>query len=99
MGFFDSVIYSTAEHQLTEIEVRRLVTYLHIPSLKGESEREKMVQNAILARRHSDGKVSLQQIYELLNTLKNQNTISKFVRDETMNALKVYYSEHFPAIT
>lgn len=96
MGFFNSVLYPIAEHQLIEQEVRRVVTYLTIPSLKGHDDTEKLLQQVILDRRHDGDKISLQQIYELLTKLKDQNTITKFERDETMRVLQRYFEDHFP---
>jgi len=97
MGFFNPVTYPTIEHPLIEEEVKRLITYLHIPSLKDQEAREKMIQQSILERRHNDGKISLQQIYELLTKMKDENIINKYNRDETMVVLKIYFTEHFPA--
>ena len=99
MGLFDfffSKRYPTAEHTLLEHDVRRLVTYLNIPSLRGEEQKERMLQQAILDRRHGDGKISLQQIYELLTKMKNNRTITVFERDQTMKVLQKYFQGHAP---
>ena len=92
MGFFSTILYSQEEHPLTEFEVRKFVTYLHVPTLEHHLEREKMVQDAILARRHSDGKISLQQIYETLTHMKDTNQITKYDREGIMKVLKQYLS-------
>ncbi len=92
MGWFTSVQYSMKEHPLTEFEVKKYVTYLHVTTLEHHPDREKMVQEAILARRHSDGKISLQQIYELLTHMKDTNQITKYDREGIMKVLKNYLS-------
>lgn len=93
MGFFDPVHYSTDEHFLPEHEVRRLVTYLHVPTLEPHLEREKLIQDALLARRHGDGKISLQQAYEVLTHLKDTSQITKYDRDGVMTVLKNFFSQ------
>ncbi len=92
MGWFSSVKYSQEEHPLTDFEVHKYITYLHAPTLEHHPEREKMVQDAILARRHADGKISLQQIYELLTHMKDTNQITKYDRDGIIKVLKNYLS-------
>ena len=93
MGFFTSVHYPIEEHHLTEIDVRRLVTYIHVPSLEHHMDREKLVQDAILDRRKGDGKISLEQIYELLTHLKDQNQITKYDRDGSMKVLQEHFAK------
>lgn len=94
MGFFDTVHYSQDEHPLTELEVRKHINTVHITSFHGNDKQERLVQDAILARRHSDGKISLEQIYDLLTAMKNKNEISKYDRDEVMRAMvKLYASK------
>ena len=91
MGFFSSVLYSTTEHELTEQEARRAVTYLQVPTLKQDQER--MVQEAILARRGGDGKISLQQIYEVLTGLKGANKISKYDREGVLKVMNKLFEK------
>ena len=93
MGFFDVVHYSQKEHPLTEIEVKHHITYIAIPTLSGHPEREKLIQDMILARRHSDGKISLQQIYELLTHLKDTNAITKYDREAVMPVLVTLFQQ------
>ena len=92
MSWFSSVKYPIEEHPLTETEVRKYVTYLHVPSLEHHQDREKMVQDEILARRKGDGKISLQQIYDLLTHMKDTNQITKYDRDGIMKVLQDYLS-------
>jgi len=66
MGFFGkTILYPTEEHYLSEKEVKLLVSPSHVPYLKQVEEGE--VRQAVLARRRADGKISLQQIYEVLS--------------------------------
>ncbi len=99
MGWFSSVKYSQEEHPLTEFEVRKYVTYLHVPTFEHHPEQAKMVQDAILARRNGDGKISLQQIYETLTHMKDTNQISKYDRDGVMKVLKNYLSTRTQVMT
>jgi uncharacterized protein (UPF0297 family) len=94
MGFFDTVKYSQEEHPLTELEVRKHINTVYIPAFHGSEKQERLVQDAILARRHSDGKISLEQVYDLLTVMKNRNEITKYDRDDVMRALvKLYASK------
>ncbi len=99
MGFFNSIHYSQDEHPLTEFEVHKYVTYLHIPTLEHHPDREKMIQDAILARRKGDGKISLQQMYELLTHMKETNQITKYDREGVMKVLKNYLSTRTSVMT
>lgn len=96
MGFFSTVKYPLAEHALTELEVQRLVTYIRVPTLEHHEEREKLIQKAILERRHGDSKISLQQIYELLTKLKDHNQITKYDREGVMKVLQTYLETRSP---
>lgn len=94
MGLFSffSKRYPTAERQITELEVRRLISELTVPTLQGENDKEQMIRQAILDRRRGDGKISLQQIYELLTKMKNQHQISEFDRAGIMKVLQTHFS-------
>ncbi|MDO8626243.1 MAG: hypothetical protein Q7K39_02155 [Candidatus Magasanikbacteria bacterium] len=93
MGFFSSVKYSTVEHYLTEHDVKRVITYIKIPTLASHPERDRLIQDAILGRRRGDGKISLQQIYDVLTSLKNANQITKYDRAEVMKEMKLFYEQ------
>ncbi len=95
MGLFgSSPLYSIVPHPFTEERIKKLITIAHIPYLK-ESE-EALIQQTIISRRHADGTISLQHIYEALKELKNQNKISLILRDKTMAVIKTYFDEQFP---
>ncbi len=94
MGLFSTIFgssakYSTKEHQLSELEIKKLVSHANVLSV-GKSD-ENIVEQAIIARRHSDGKISLQQIYETLLRLQNTYKIS---RQDKEGLMKVFV-EHF----
>ena len=95
MGFFGSffggIKYSQTEHYLSEIEIRKLVSTIHVNTLKqGEGS---LVEEAIITRRHGDGKISLQQIYETLTKLKNQHKISVQDREGLMREFQQHYGD------
>lgn len=80
MGLFSTIFgssakYSTQEHQLSELEIKKLVSHANVLSV-GKSD-ENIVEQALIARRGSDGKISPQQIYETLLRLQNTYKISK----------------------
>lgn len=93
MGFFDSYFgssskYSKDEHQLSSQKIKELVSRYKVQSL--DSTEEGLVENTIISRRRGDGKISLFQIYEALNKLKNQNKISQVDRDGVMRVFGDY---------
>jgi hypothetical protein len=83
MGFFDLILYSTKERYLTEEQIRKAVSEVAIPTLQGAEER--LVEEAVIARRGGDGKISLQQIYRILRDFELKNKISKYDRKNLMN--------------
>ncbi|OGH69891.1 MAG: hypothetical protein A3C90_00850 [Candidatus Magasanikbacteria bacterium RIFCSPHIGHO2_02_FULL_51_14] len=95
MGIFDTLFGSPAgnypqdEKSLSEVEIKKLVSRVHIRTLRqGE---EGLVEQAIAARRHGDGKISLRQIYEALTQLKNQGKISVYDRKGLMKMFEEYF--------
>ncbi|MSU75556.1 MAG: hypothetical protein EXS55_03525 [Candidatus Magasanikbacteria bacterium] len=82
MGFFSFNKYPTVEHYLSEMEIKKIVSEVAVQTLK--SSEEALVEQAVVARRHGDGKISLQQIYETLRSLVNKKKISKYDRDALM---------------
>lgn len=85
--------YSTHEHPLSELEIKKLVSPYNVDTLKQAEAIS--VEQAIVARRRGDGKISLQQIYETLTQMKNQNKISIQDRDGLLSDFERYFSEHF----
>lgn len=94
MSFFGfSHKYPIQEHPLSEFEIKKLVSPYHVATLK--QAEASLVEQAIVARRHGDGKISLQQIYETLTQMKNQGKISRQDRDGLMIDFQAYYNQHF----
>ncbi len=94
MGFFfSSNKYPTKEHQLSRQTIEALVSRTKVNSLDGAEEGE--VEEALDKRRGGDGKISLQQIYESLLKLKNQNKISPTDKDGLMRVFQDYFITEF----
>lgn len=91
--FGSSMQYPKIEHPFSEIEIKKLVSPYNVRTLK-QSEAG-LVEQAIIARRRGDGKISLQQIYETLTQLKNQHKISLQDRDGLMKDFEQYFNQHF----
>ena len=94
MGWFGPTIkYSTTEHQLSEFDIKKFVSHGKVMTLSPADE--SLIEKAIVARRHGDGKISLQQIYETLLQLFNQRRISKQDKEGVMKVFESYFIEHF----
>jgi hypothetical protein len=98
MGFFSSLFGSSAdkypqdEHQLSEYDIKKIINREHIETL--DDAQAQKVRIAILARRRGDGKISLRQIYEVLQHMVNTYVISKFDRDGVMKVMQKFFAEH-----
>ncbi len=98
MGFFSSYFggteYSTIAHPLTTDELNHLFWNTHHPNL---SEHQKhLVEDAILKKRDSSGKISLHHIHEILLDLsQHQHLISEFDRKDLQTIFKTYFDTHF----
>ncbi len=86
--FGSSIKYSIVEHQLSEFDIKKLVSHYKVKSL--DSNEEDLVEDTIIARRRGDGKISLQQIYEALTQMKDQNKISRQDRDGVMRVFEEF---------
>jgi len=91
MGIFSSNDYSTTEHHLSSEDIYRLISPERIPSLT--HEQEKLIEEAIRSKRHGDGKISLYQIHEALNSLLHQHLISENDKHGVMQVLKEYFEK------
>lgn len=94
-GLFGSACdrYSQHEHQLSAFDVRKLVSEVRVQTLKDNEETA--VEEAILARRHGDGKISLRQICETLRQLQNRRVISIYDRKGLMRVFEEHYKKRF----
>lgn len=102
MSFFSSLFgstikYSQTEHPFSEFDIKKIVSPYNVRTLK-QSEAG-LVEQAIIARRRGDGKISLQQIYETLMQLKNQNKISKQDRDGLMEDFEEFFSKWYTLVS
>lgn len=83
MSFFNSLLglksYSSYQFLLSREEIDDLVARSAISSLT--LDEEKIVENAIDARRLGDGRISMVQIDETLRSLENQGKISRNDRE------------------
>ena len=77
--FGPTIKYSRDLHQLTGEQVKHLMWHTHLVSVNQANK--DAVAAAVLAKRDSDDKISLQHIYETLTKLKNENRITKMDRD------------------
>lgn len=95
MAFFglfgSSAIYSQHEHYLPEEVIRHIVSYVRIPSLKQAEEKE--VQEAIKHRRDGDGKISVQQVYDVLKRMQKEHRISEYDRKGILKQVQEYFDE------
>lgn len=102
MGFFSYLWgtsqsrYPTVEHYLSEIEIKKLVSHLTVQSI--DSKDEGVIEPALVARRHGDGKISLRQISDTLKQLQNQNKISKYDREGLMRVFENYFNDKFGSV-
>ncbi len=90
--FGTSIQYSKTEHPFSEFDIKKLVSPYNVRTLQ-QSEAG-LVEQAIVARRRGDGKISLQQIYEVLTQLKNQHKISLQDRDGLMKDFEDHFSKY-----
>ncbi|MEK7065152.1 MAG: hypothetical protein AAB963_01775 [Patescibacteria group bacterium] len=86
-----TIRYSQVEHPFSEFDIKKLVSPYNVRTLK-QSEAG-LVEQAIVARRRGDGKISLQQIYETLTQLKNQLKISRQDRDGLMKDFEEFFNK------
>ena len=87
MGFFSSPAdkYPQEKHQLAEIDLKRWVTHEHIPTL--DQYQVELVRSAILHKREA-GKISLRNVYELLEHMVLKYEISTLDRDGVLRIIE-----------
>ena len=95
MSFFDALFgtpspYSQEEYQLSDLEVKQLVSRDRINTL--DATQEKLIERAVLDRRKGDGKISLRQIHELLRSLRFKHLISEFDEKKTMAVFEEFFA-------
>ena len=102
MGFF-SYLFGTgssssykldnSEHQISKIEIERLVSRMKIKSL--DINEEKLIEHIIEKRRLGDGKISLRQIDEVLRKLEYQKKISQYDRKGVVKVFSEFFESKF----
>lgn len=96
MGLFDSLFgknktYSQVQKPLSKEVILRLISRTRINTLDSHEETE--VEQALLAARKGDGKISLYEIEKLLHTMARDNRISENDRLALMRACVQYFNE------
>ena len=96
MSFFNELLsavfvnpkkkYSNIQQSFSTEEFRRLFRSIHMANLT-MNEKE-TVEDAIIARKGNDGKISLRQIYETLHHLRNEGKISKIDEQKLLEVFK-----------
>jgi len=90
--FFGTVFggqqYSTSEHFLSEIEIKKCVSREHVASLT--EEECSVIEQALIERRRGDGKISLAQIHEVLVKLESSHKISKYDKEGLMKVFRSF---------
>ena len=89
--FGSTIKYSQVERLFSEFEIKKMVSPYNVDTLNRPEAG--LVEQAIVARRRGDGKISLQQIYETLTQLKNQHKISLQDRDGLMKDFEEYFNK------
>ncbi|MFA6485950.1 MAG: hypothetical protein WCT40_01110 [Candidatus Magasanikbacteria bacterium] len=94
--FGPTIKYSQREHPLPTLDLKRLLMQVHIrPGTTVNDHDRDLAFESIEARRGSDGKISLQQIYEVLKKFKDQRALTKIDFQTLMKAFEEYYAGHF----
>ena len=92
MPWFSSNKYSQDEKQITSDRIKKLTSSVGLQTLSFTES--VIVTDAIIDKRGSDGDISLYQVYEVLNQLKNEGKISKYDRDGIMKRFEKYYIDN-----
>lgn len=90
--FFQTVFgghrYSTVSKSLSHEEILRLISQTRISSLT--QDQVKAVEDALIAGRNSEGKISLSHIDEVLKKLEYTRKISKYDREQVVKVFQSY---------
>ena len=92
MSWFSSNKYSQDEKQITSDRIKKLTSSVGLQTLSFTES--VIVADVIIDKRGSDGDISLYQVYEVLNQLKNEGKISKYDRDGIMKRFEKYYIDN-----
>ena len=92
--FGHSIKYSQEKHPISSLEIKKMVTTVHNLTLNhGE---ESAVEKSLIQRKESQGgKLSLENIYEILHKLMQENSISKIDYKKLLQIFVDYYRQTF----
>ncbi|MFA6427596.1 MAG: hypothetical protein WCW16_04095 [Candidatus Magasanikbacteria bacterium] len=102
MGFFSYVFgfgtgsktLSSTEHAVTREDIERLVSRSRINTLESDNQAH-TIREAVAKRRNGDGKISIQQIDEVLRKLENSKDrlvrISEYDRRGVVKVFEEYF--------
>lgn len=91
--FGPSIKYSQDKHPISTIEIKKLVSPLHTRTL--DQDEESSVEIALVSKKEAqDGKLSLQNIYEILLKMRGKE-ISKFDYTNLLQVFVDYYKKTF----
>lgn len=91
--FGPAIKYPRDKHPVTAEQIKHQMWHTHLASInQGNKD---TVAEAVLARRDSADKISLQHIYETLTRLKNENRITKIDRDSFMKIFVEFFTQQF----
>lgn len=95
MGWFSTNPYSNSKekHYIPVEVIKHLASPYNVRTLSG-TESSTIDQFIINTEHYNNGKISLFQIYEILNKLKNTKQISIQDRDGVMKAFADYVRTH-----
>lgn len=91
--FGPTIKYSQDRHQVSTEQIKRLMLHTHLVDISQANK--DTVTEAVLAKRDSEDKTSLQHIYEVLTRLKNENRITKIDRDLFMKIFVEFFTQNF----
>ncbi len=91
--FGPTIKYPQDKHLVTTEQIKHLMWHTHLVSISQANK--DTVAEAVLAKRQSDDKISLQYIYETLTRLKNENRITKIDRDSFMHVFEEFFTQQF----
>lgn len=91
MGLFSTPRHSRKEQYISSDTIKKFVSSSNISSL--DRNEEELVEAELLSAKRSNGKISLQAIYESLHKLKNKNKISENDEKKLMNIFVDYFDK------
>ncbi|MBU0546164.1 hypothetical protein KKA13_02820 [Patescibacteria group bacterium] len=92
--FGSSIKYSQEKHPISSVEIKKMVTTVHNITLSHEEE--SVAEASLIKKKDTQGgKLSLQNIYEILHKLKLENSIGKIDYENLIRIFVDYYKQNF----